>query len=441
MLVSGRRPGLAAVAMVLLALVGAQRSADAVAGLRPDRLGPYRGWVTVIDDPQPAASAMRVIVEIEGERFEIWARGRARPQRVARWQAGDMVWVDGTRVALRPDRVGWVAWQHVVGALDADSLGDRRPGAPVARASNQVRSLIARGASAMPPSDAALARGLIIGDDRDQPRSMIERFRRSGLSHLTAVSGQNVAFVLAAAGPMLRRLRPGWRLGSSLALIGWFVVITRAEPSVLRAGVMAGLAAIGFALGRDREPTRLLALAVTGLLLVDPLLVRSVGFWLSVGATAGVTTLAPWLSARLRRLGPLGPPLAVTVGAQIGVLVPSVLVFGRLSMVSTVANLAAVPVAGFVMLYGLPASIVAGAVPLIRWPVMLPVQVGVWWVDRVARWAAAVEDRGPLVATGVVVIALGVVAVTVSALGRLTPSRSVDHVEQWPAHGRARPHR
>ena len=263
----------------------------------------------------------------------------------------------------------------------------------------------------MPIADAALARGLIIGDDRDQPPAMIDRFRRSGLSHLTAVSGQNVALVLAAAGPLLRRARAGPRLALSLALIGWFVVLTRAEPSVLRAGAMAGLSAVGFALGREREPPRLLAVAVIGLLLVDPLLVHSVGFWLSVGATAGVTVVGPVLARRLRFLGPLAVPLGVTLGAQAGVALPSLLVFGRLPLAGTAANLAAVPVAGFVMLYGLPASLLAGAVAPVRGIVMLPVETGVRWVDRVAAAAAGLEPAPPWNIAGWAVVAMCVVLV------------------------------
>ncbi len=139
---------------------------------------------------------------------------------------------------------------------------------------------------------------------------MTARFRDSGLSHLTAVSGQNVALALAIAGPLLRRARPMVRLVATLAVIGWFVVLTRAEPSVLRAGTMAALAALAFAVGSEREPPRLLACAVVILLAVDPLLVRSVGFWLSVGATAGVTILGPLLRRRLARLGPLATPVA-----------------------------------------------------------------------------------------------------------------------------------
>src|SRR5262249_28078962 len=146
--------------------------------------------------------------------------------------------------------------------------------------------------------DAALARGLIIGDDSAQPDAMTARFRDSGLSHLTAVSGQNVALALAIAGPLLRRARPIARLAATVAVIGWFVVLTRPGPSVLRAGPMAALAAIAFAVGSEREPPRLLAGAVVILLVVAPLLVRSVGFWLSVGATAGVTIIGPLLRSR-----------------------------------------------------------------------------------------------------------------------------------------------
>ena len=249
------------------------------------------------------------------------------------------------------------------GAFDGDVLGDRVDGRRFDVASNRVRALIAAGTSSLAVDDAALARGLIIGDDSDQPEEMTARFRLSGLSHLTAVSGQNVALALSIVTPLLHRARPALRLVATLGVIGWFVVLTRAEPSVLRAGMMAALAAVAFALGNEREPPRLLAVAVVVLLFVDPLLVRSVGFWLSVGATAGVTMVGPPLHRRLSPLGPLATPVAMSVAAQAGVLVPSVLVFGRFSVIGIVANLVAVPVAGLVMLYGLPASLIAGAVP------------------------------------------------------------------------------
>jgi competence protein ComEC len=394
---SARSPPLLLVlALLTLVAVGAaMRSRSEWDGLAPDTLGSYEGWVRLIDDPQPYPSSTRVIVEVDGERFELWSRGRAQQQRIRSWRGGEWVMVSGERRPLEPERARRVAWQHVVGEIDLAWASDVDPGGPVARASNQVRSAIERAADVLPEPDGALYRGLVIGDDRDQPRDMIERFRASGLSHLTAVSGQNVAFVLAACGPLLVRMRPLPRWALTLAVIAWFVVLTRVEPSILRAGVMAGLSATAYATGRERSPVRTLGLAVIALVLVDPLLAWSIGFWLSVGATAGVCTVGPWLAQRLTVFGPLALPIGITLGAQVGVVIPSVWVFGRLPLVSVVANLLAVPVAGFVMLYGLPAGLVAGSVPAVAAIVMFPARIGTRWVDTVASIGARLEPDQP----------------------------------------------
>lgn len=399
---------------LLLGGVGVERSERAWEGLEPDELGPFHGWVRIVDDPQPHRSSTRVVVEVDGERFESWARGRARQLRVMRWRGGEWVRVSGERVALDAERAERVAWQHVVGRFEVDWASDVHAGSAVARASNRVRASIERAAAFVPEPHGALYRGLVIGDDREQPHDMIDRFRASGLSHLTAVSGQNVAFVLAAFGPLLVRVRPWPRWLLTVGVIAWFVVITRFEPSILRAGVMAGLAATAYLTGRERSTVRILALTVTGLLLIDPLLAWSVGFWLSVGATGGVCTVGPWLSLRLAGLGPLALPLGITLGAQLGVVVPSVLVFGRLPLVSVVANVLAVPVAGAVMLYGLPAGILVGlladAAPWLGHVVMFPAHVGTRWVDTVALLGQRLEPDPPWVWVGWAVIVAVVVA-------------------------------
>ena len=274
-----------------------------------------------------------------------------------------------------------------------------------------MRALIETASDAIEPPWGALYRGLVIGDDRDQPRDMIERFRATGLAHLTAVSGQNVAFVLAACGLLLRRLPPWPRWIATIAVIAWFVVLTRFEPSILRAGVMAGLSATAFVTGRERTSTRLLALAVIALLLIDPLLAWSVGFWLSVGATAGVCVVGPWLERRLSKLGLLATPLAITLGAQAGVLLPSVLVFGRLPLVSVPANLLAGPVAGAVMLVGLPVGIVAGALPAIAPVLMAPIGAATAWVDGVSILAIRLEPPAPWPWIGWIAIGAAIAAI------------------------------
>jgi competence protein ComEC len=243
----------------------------------------------------------------------------------------------------------------------------------------------------MSSDEAALFTGLVIGDDAREPIDMIDAFRASGLSHLTAVSGENVAFVLAAASPLLRRLRLWWRWAATVGLIGWFMALTRFEPSVLRAGIMAMLACSSFVLGRQQAVVRLLAWTVSILVLVDPMLVWSVGFWLSTGATAGVCVIAPLLADRLPGPQWLRAPLSVTLGAQLGVILPSWLVFHRLPLVSLPANLLAVPVAGFVMLLGIPGGLFSAVVPPLAPLVMAPCAAGTRWVDTIAYLAADIE--------------------------------------------------
>ena len=75
-----------------------------------------------------------------------------------------------------------------------------------------VRHRIGAGADVLDDRSQALYRGLVLGDDRFQPDGQVLRFRLTGLSHLLAVSGQNVAFVLTALAPVINRLsrRGGW---------------------------------------------------------------------------------------------------------------------------------------------------------------------------------------------------------------------------------------
>jgi competence protein ComEC len=280
----------------------------------------------------------------------------------------------------------------VVGRFEVSFVGDWSAGSRLALVNTRIREALRRAAErVMPVPQAALFTGLVIGDDLRQPTATVQSFRAAGLSHLTAVSGQNVAFVLAAASPLLRRLRAGPRWTVTVGLVVWFMALTRFEPSVLRAGFMAILAATAFVLGRRQHPLRLLCLTVMVLVLIDPLLVWSVGFWLSAGATGGVIVVGPRLAQRLPGPGWFTTPLGITLGAQVGVALPSLLVFGRLPLVSVPANLLAVPVGGFVMLYGLPAGLVAAALPPIDSVVMFPAVVGTRWVETVAALAPRFE--------------------------------------------------
>ena len=151
---------------------------------------------------------------------------------------------------------------------------------------------------------------------------LVEQFRRAGLSHLTAVSGANVAIVIAGVlWPLRRRAvdRRAQAAVAGLALLG-FVVLAGPSASVLRAAAMGAVALIALASGRPRAAVPALAATVCVLLLVDPGLARDAGFALSVVATAAIVLVAPGWSRRLRSRG--WPPWiadALAVSAAAGV--------------------------------------------------------------------------------------------------------------------------
>ncbi|MDG2111629.1 MAG: ComEC/Rec2 family competence protein, partial [Actinomycetota bacterium] len=134
----------------------------------------------------------------------------------------------------------------------------------------------------------------------------------------------------------------------------------------------------------------LLALATIVLILFDPMLVRSVGFQLSVAASLGIVVGARRIAAHL--VGPmwLRETMGVTVAAQLGVLPVQLVTFGSLPLASFPANLAAAPVAGPAMVWGLNAGLLGGVVGEPMASVLhVPTRLLVGWVAAVARWGAS----------------------------------------------------
>ena len=396
-----------------LVFVGASGAQEAWRHSTTSSLGLYRGPAIVRSDPERFFGGQRVVLEVRGKRFEAIAYGSAG-RRLRGRLMGESVWVEGTRSSVRPDRLRWLAPRHVVGSLTLTSVSEQWGfGSPLYRSVNRIRRVLIRSVDVMPESEASLFLGLIIGDDRNQPESMRNAFRSAGLSHLVAVSGQNVAFVLIALSPLLRRLRTWWRFSATLGAIGWFVVLTRIEPSVLRAATMAALAAFGFARGLHLSPKNMLAGAVIGLVAIDPMLAWSIGFAMSVGATAGLIGMTPRLAQLIGRAGfPTwcAQLLAVTLGAQLGVMPISLVVFHSAPVVGIIANLLAVPVAGLIMLVGLPLGLISAVLPeqMIA-VVMLPMVLAVRWVWWVAVLAERVSLHGVLnIAVWMTLLMLGV---------------------------------
>ena len=388
-----------AVLLLLIFVFAALNSRHALSEFNDVQTGEYQGFATVMSDPRNIGAATRITIEIESNRFVVYAYGRPA-WRLAGAKVGEQIFVRGQRQAFeRGDESRWIA-QHIKGKFQIELVGEQRlVAAPLLRSAQRVRDLVSRGAQSFDFADRTLFTGLVIGDDTQQPESMIDAFRKSGLAHLVAVSGQNVSFILAALSPLLSRLKNRFRIFATIGVLVWFVVITRVEPSVVRAATMAGLAFLSVAAGRPTRTMRLIAVTVLVTVIVDPLLAWSVGFFMSVGATCGLCLGAAPLARIIRRPKWLAQLIGATVAAQLGVMPVVILIFGLPSATGIIANVLAVPIAGLVMLFGLPMALCAGLIvdlglEKLAMILMWPIQVGVRWVWWVAEIFARLKFDG-----------------------------------------------
>jgi len=262
----------------------------------------------------------------------------------------------GDRLRVRAS-VGAARWGDALGrqppvVLRKPVIEERAPPRGAAlRVSERLREAARDQALAsLAPERAGLLVGMALGDTSLLPAELEGDFRAAGLTHLMAVSGANLAVVLAA-GLWLAGVAGAGRRG--LAVVGMLlvvalVVVTRWEPSVLRAGGMAGLVLAGVATGRGPGGRRALCLAVVVLLLADPGLAGALGFQLSVAATAGVLWLGPATARALP--GPLPERIrkgvGMTLGAQATASPVLAAVFGSVSLAGLPANLLGLPLAG-----------------------------------------------------------------------------------------------
>lgn len=399
-----------------LGVVASGLGANALAGLDRQAARVVDGeWATLLTDPASfPGGSVGVDLRLGSAHVRAYAHGRAANELLSRL-AGERVRVRGSLRPLHGVQRTRLIPRHIATQLSLDAVDGWARGDPVASAANRYRRLVADGARVLPDDLRPLFGGMVLGDDRGQSAELQDAFKAAGLTHLMVVSGQNVAFALLVASPLIRRGGLRWRFALTLAVLFGFGVLTRWEPSVLRAEAMAAVAAAGTLVGRPVPAVRLLSLAALLCVLVDPLLVRSIGFRLSVAACAGLVAFTARLQAR-------GVPmlLAATIAAQAGAAVVLLPTFGSVPLASLPANVLAVPVAGPLMMWGLVVGPVAGVLSPLAPVLHLPSRLMLWWVAGVARWGASlpVAPIGPRVG---VVLAVGVLGAAL--LWRTRPLR------------------
>jgi competence protein ComEC len=359
---------------------------------------------SVADEPLPGATGGRLVLKPDHRLADgIWLREVLPPIAVTTRRSGTLP-TAGDRVVVRgalEAYPGRVRGDPVAGRIARASLeivsGSSNP---LFSVGNMLRRRVAAhlGREADPAS--ALLSGFLIGDTSGLATGDTEALRRAGLSHFVAVSGSNVALFLAGWWLLTAPIaaRPRVRAALGLVGLGVFVVVTRWEPSVVRAAVMAGIVLAGRLVGMPIDAWTALGAAVTGLLLMSGDLAASVGFQLSVFATAGVLAGAGVFAGRSPKWA--WTALAATLSAQVAVMPLLLVHFGTVPLLSPLANLAAAPVVS--------ASTVLGGVGVVSgWtPFLGPALVAANVVLSIARVASGWPQLGPVgvAGAGIVVV-------------------------------------
>ena len=198
--------------------------------------------------------------------------------------------------------------------------------------------------------------GMVLGDDEGVGQAVVDDFRRSGLLHIMAVSGENVvllctmwSFAFALLG-MHRLLRTALLL----PVVATYVLLTGASPSIVRAGVAGICGLLAILASRPSDGWLLWLAPAAWLLTVNPNNLFDVSFQLSFGAVVGLLVLAGPLTRAVSFLpGPLPEQVGVTTAASISTAPVSVLTFGSASLVSVPANVAGGFVLGPIMFLGM----------------------------------------------------------------------------------------
>jgi ComEC/Rec2-related protein len=314
--------------------------------------------------------------------------------------AGARVSGEGWLVPLGDDGFG-AARRRFGGAaeLSVAHLETAEPTSGLLGLAASIRTRLSAAVRDMPADRAGLLTGVTTGDTHGLNEQVIGDFRRSGLSHLVAVSGENVVMVLGALALVTRRLASRIRAAMALSLLGLFVVVVGPQPSVLRAAAMAVVAIAALAYGLRPEPWHALLLALIAVLALRPAILYSAGLHLSAAATAGILLWTRPLARHLPLPSGIALGLAVTLSAQLATAPLIAGLFGQVSLAGPVANLLALPAVPPATVLGLCAAAAGTVNPTLGGAMARCAEPFVAWVLFVARvlgrpsWAALTVPR------------------------------------------------
>jgi competence protein ComEC len=250
------------------------------------------------------------------------------------------------------------------------------------------------------PQEAAVVRGMVLGDRSLIPEDLEVAFQKSGITHVLAISGQHVAVLTAVLYFALRvfALPRAVRIFATLILIWLYILVAGAPPSAIRAGVVATLVLAAHLFGRQLSPVHFMTTMLATVLAYNPLLVYNSGFQLSVAAVLGILLLRKPLKSLVEGTllrtfkkppEPISKLLSVSLAAQIATAPMVAASFDEVSVIGVLTNLIAVPLSGPILTLGLLGSIAGNVTPALAYPLNASNGFLVAMLELLARSAAS----------------------------------------------------
>jgi competence protein ComEC len=207
-----------------------------------------------------------------------------------------------------------------------------------------------------PEPHASFLAGLLTGSRRGMPDHLTQAFKKTGLTHIVAISGFNITIIIAIISGCLFFLPLKWRFLPTILAIILFTLFVGASASVVRASIMGILGLLALQTGRMRDARLAILWTACVMLLWNPkMLWYDAGFQLSFLAVIGLLETAPYLERWMQRvpqtLG-LREALTLTIAAQMFAVPWVIAQFGLLSLISPVANILVAPLIPPAMLFG-----------------------------------------------------------------------------------------
>lgn len=215
----------------------------------------------------------------------------------------------------------------------------------------------------LPEPHASFMAGLLTGSRRGIPEDLMEKFNTTGLTHIIAISGYNITIIITLISGSLFFLTPSQRFAPAILAIILFTIFAGASAAVVRASIMGILGLIALQLGRKTNVRLSILWTAFFMIAWNPKIFwYDAGFQLSFAAVIGLAELSPYISPLLKHIPEklaIRESLLATLAANIATLPLIAYLFGRISLISPVANILIAPAIPLAMLVGTIATVVS----------------------------------------------------------------------------------